>query len=191
MNDSELRTFCREHAGEELPPEAIALLHRDPALRREVDQLVAVRRLMSLKSHERPMTGAADRCLRAVNQRIDAREQISIIDTIRSWFTYDTPSPALAYLAVALAIGVFGAVIARNGSLPESPSASAVKAEPVIAPVEVATILETNLQEVAAQATAIEKPVIMLRMPPHTIPDAPGGGLTFGGDASVPVSYEP
>lgn len=191
MNEAELKTFCREHAGEDMPPEAIALLARDPELRREVDQLIMVQRLMSLKTYEAPGPGSADRCIRAVQARIESREKLSLLETIRSWFTYDTPSPSFVYAAATLAVCVLGASMWIQSSGANKNVLVESTPDPVLSPVALTTPVETNQQQMAATPPVTEKPIIMLRVNSDAITEAPGRGLTFGGDESVPVSYEP
>lgn len=193
MNDKELRTYCREHAGEELPAAARALLGREPELQREVDRQIAIQQLMALKNHEQPDAGGLDRCLRAMNARIDAGEKTSLATRIREWFIIESPVPAYAYAAAALVVAALGATLLAGGRAVDGPalaepSASPAVIEPVVFAAET-TGAETNEAVIAASEPVMPKPIIMLRVNADEFP-ANGGGLTFGGDASVPVSYE-
>lgn len=192
MNDEQLKTYCREHAGETMTAEAEALLQRDPELKREVDQLIAIQKLISLKRHEQPAIGSAERCARAVSERIARDRQLSLADRLRAWFTYESPLPGYAYAAAALALAA-GLTLALRQPL-ESPAVAVIEtSEPVMEQAVFAAepIAETN--EAAALASSVpapEKPIIMLRVNADELIDTPRSGLTFGGDSSVPVSYE-
>ncbi len=177
-----------------MPAEAEALLQRDAALRHEVNQLVAVRRLLALKRHEQPGPGSVDRCLRGVQARIEADGKRSFVAKIRAWFAYESPVPAYAYAAAALVFAAVGLAVFRQAN-DASPARALTSHEPAPLPVETISLVEESLLATndaivaAAEPAAIEKPIIMLRV---KAPDAPAerGGLTFGGDTSVPVSYE-
>ena len=189
MNNEELKKYCREHAGEDMSLEADALLKSDANLQREVDQQIAIQRLMALKRNELPQTGSAERCLRAVQGRIETKERLSVIETIRSWFTYDTPSPALVYAAATMVVLVLGAFVFMRGDIAGEPMLADTP-EAVIQPVAMTPEVETNQSVVVVSEPVLQKPIIMLRVEADQIPESPRGGLTFGGDTSVPVSYE-
>lgn len=192
MNNEQLKTYCREHAGEPMTAEAEAVLQRDPELKREVDQLVAIQKLISLKRHEQPAIGSADRCARAVSERIALDRQAGLIHRLRAWFAYESPVPGYAYAAAALALAA-GLSLALRQPI-DSPAVTAIESpEPVLERATFAAepIAETN--ETAALASSVpapEKPIIMLRVNADELIDTPRSGLTFGGDSSVPVSYE-
>ncbi len=192
MNDEQLKIYCREHAGEALTAEAEALLQRDPELKREVDQLIVIQKLMSLKRHEQPAIGSAERCARAVSERIARDRQASFAERLRAWFTYESPVPGYVYAAAAVVVAVgLTLTLQQPGSTP----AVAVMAppEPVIEQVTFVAeaLAETNEASVMTASTpAPEKPIIMLRVNADELIDTPRSGLTFGGDSSVPVSYE-
>lgn len=191
MNEETLRTYCREHVGEELPAAARALLGREPELQQEVDRQVAVQHLMALKKHEQPDPGSLDRCLRGVNERLDARAGQSLFARIRAWFTYESPVPAYAYAVAALVVVGLGVTLYLEAS-DISGSAVAVESAPaVIEPVLFASepdLAATNDAVIAATEPVVTKPIIMLRVNADEF--APPGGMTFGGDSSMPVSYE-
>jgi hypothetical protein len=192
VNDEQLKIYCREHAGETLTAEAEALLQRDPELKREVDQLIAIQKLMSLKRHEQPAIGSAERCARAVSDRIARDRQSSFAERFRAWFAYESPVPGYVYAATAL---VVAAGLTLTLQQPGSPPAVAVMdpPEPVIEPATFAreSVTETNETGIMTASTpAPEKPIIMLRVNADELIDTPRSGLTFGGDSSVPVSYE-
>jgi anti-sigma-K factor RskA len=100
------------------------------------------------------------------------------------------PGSLYAAAAVVVAVGLT-LTLQQPGSTP----AVAVMAppEPVIEQVTFVAeaLAETNEASVMTASTpAPEKPIIMLRVNADELIDTPRSGLTFGGDSSVPVSYE-
>ncbi len=194
MNESELKTYCLEHAGETLPPDAQALLQRDPALQADVARLIAVRNLISLKRYEQPSDAAMERCLRAVSQQI-RQEPAGWASRLRAWFVFE--HPALAYGTAALAlIAVTALVLPRDPAtaplavLDESIPAD-VLPEPVLLAVD-----EPDASDIAPTIAAAEaafpnfdKPIIFLRSESTNLqPSVPR--LQIGPGQVVPVSFE-
>lgn len=197
MNESELRAYCLEHAGERLPAEAEALLARDPELKKQVDRLVAVSRLISLKKYEQPDADAARRCMTAVNRRILEREEAGLAARIREWFTFEQPVMAVAYAAAALVVCALGVGLLTNRE-PEAVSVAVNEApavqpqQPLPEPVQmrmepVSPAVEAQIAEAVRENYAgFEKPLIVLRVDSN-----PGTSrMSFGSDASVPVSFD-
>lgn len=194
MNESELRTYCLEHAGEPMPAEAEALLRRDAELKRQVDRLVAVKNLMSLKNYEQPSAGSLDRCLRGVRAQI--AQPVSVWDRIREAFTFE--QPALAYGVAALVLAVAGAAVVLNRGTPAGPAfveqtpettVESVVSEPVVVSVEPVEPDPEPQVVVAETFPAFDKPWIVLRTENTNIqPSRPG--MSIGGGQVVPVSFE-
>jgi len=192
MNKNELKQFCLEHAGEDLPAEAKSFLDQNPAVKSEVDQLIAIRKILALKKYEQPDPRVLDRCISGVNARIENRRRASSWSRIREWFELHEQAPAPAYAAAALALVVTGSAlfysVGRSGHAP----AIAEKSTAEIAPVVVAeSPAETNqsAREMIADIPAAQKPIILLKVD-RTGETGTGSPVTFGGDQSVPVSYE-
>lgn len=191
MNENELKTYCLEHAGEQLPPEAAALLQRNPELKKQVDQLVAVRNLMSLKRHEQPSDFAIQRCQRGIHEQI-VNQPAGIWAKIQSWFEFE--QPAMAYGLAALALAVVGGLVAINRPASEAPVVAAevpLVVEPVmmLADVPEEAVVETLAAIDPAPFPAFDKPLIFLG--PDTTNIHPSrSGMTIGGGQLVPVSFE-
>jgi len=209
MNNEDLKTYCLEHAGEEMTAEALAFLRHHPDLAREVEQLAAIQRLIGLKHYEQPAPGSAERCLRAVQARIEAHEQDTLGSRLRTWFTFASPSPAYAWGVAALALAVLGSVVFWRGDVNQAGTVAVLDApgtllEPVVrelalpepdvlAPSMLLAAEEptaTNESLIATSEPVIQKPIIMLRVSAEEFQSG-RSGLTFGGDSSFPASYEP
>jgi len=194
MNESELKVYCLEHAGETLPPEAQALLQRDPALQADVARLVAVRNLISLKRYEQPADIAMERCLRAVSQQI-RQEPEGWVSRLRTWFTIE--HPALAYSTAALALVAVTALV-----FPRSPATAPLAALDENAPAEVLpepvllAVEESDVADIAPTIAAAEaafpnfdKPIIFLRSESTNLqPSVPR--MQIGPGQVVPVNFE-
>jgi RNA polymerase sigma factor (sigma-70 family) len=194
------KKYCLEHAGEPLPAEARALLLQDPELKRQVEQLVLVQKLISLKRHEQPDPAALPRCLQAVQARIGQREQVSLFARLREWFEFEAPAPAMAYgFAVAALLLVGAGVYVRGLTEPSAPVvaevlpvetlelATELDPTPMVLAFQDEPELEENEPALAADMPSLDKPVIMLRV--NALPPS-GGRMSFGPDASTPVNFE-
>ena len=191
MNENELKTYCLEHAGENLPPEAAALLQRDAELKRQVDQLIAVRNLISLKRYEQPSDFAMNRCLRGIHEQIE-RQPVGFWAKVQSWFEFE--QPALAYSLAALALAVVGGLFVMNRPASEGPVIAAeapVVMEPVmmVADVPDEAVVETLAAIEPTPFPAFDKPLIFLG-PDTTNIQPTRSGMTIGGGQLMPVSFE-
>jgi len=191
MNENELKTYCLEHAGEQLPPEAAALVQRNPDLKRQVDQLIAVQRLMSLKRYEQPSAASMSRCQRGIHEQI-VNQPAGIWAKLQSWFEFE--QPAMAYGLVAVALAVVGGWVAINRTATEGPVVAVeipLTVEPVVMVADVPdeTVAETLAAIEPAPFPAFDKPLIFLGPDTTNIqPTRPG--MTIGGGQLVPVSFE-
>jgi hypothetical protein len=194
MNESELKVYCLEHAGETLPPEAQALLQRDPALQADVARLVAVRNLVSLKRYEQPSSPAMERCLRAVGQQL-RQEPEGWASRLRAWFTIE--HPALAYGTAALALIAVTALVLPRGpasapvALLEEPTPAEILPEPVLLAVDEPDEADIAPTIAAAEAAFpnFDKPIIFLRSESTNLqPSVPR--MQIGPGQVVPVSFE-
>ena len=167
MNEQELKTYCLEHAGEALPPEARALLERDPALRAEVDRLARVAALMGLKRYETPHPSALPRCVQAVEARIAAGEGETMWERLAAAWTPAAWAGAAALLAVT-ALGVTVMTGGREGS----PSLTTIEAE-VVAPVVIEPVQLTREAD-PAEALA-ESPALLIPREGMRVTCAVGG----------------
>lgn len=191
MNKKQLEQYCREHAGEPLSLEAEAVQKSNPGLQREVDELIALKKLIALKRHEQPDPGALARCQAGVQARIAAHRNASLWARLREWFELHEQAPAPAFAAAALLVLMAGsAVFYSVGRTGIQPSVAATPASREILPVAVAESPVTNEapREMVADIPAQRKPIILLRV--DQTGEAPAGGVTFGGEESRPVSYE-
>jgi len=206
MNELELKTYCLEHAGETLPAEAEARMQRDPELKKQVERLILVKKIISLKQYEQPHPSCTLRCIRAVNARIEQDRQSPIQSRLREWFGFEQPAQRWAYGAAALLIGMVGAGLFVSGgssdlvvaeadvSVPPPAAVMEISGEPDVVSVELAMVPEAIAEEeqLAAVAPNIipssEKPLIMLRVGADF--PAERGRMKFGGEASTPVSFE-
>jgi len=199
--DVDWKKYCLEHAGEEMPPEAAALLQQDPSLRSQVDRLALTAKLISLKQYEQPHPAAMHLCLRAVQARIEQRSQASWLSRVREWFELETPAPAMAYGLAVAALCLVGAGIYVGGWMergaPMLAEAPVVVPEAVMEPVMLAAEppLPFDLDEeqslaLAVEMPSIDKPIIMLRV--NELPPAypSGGRMSFGSEFAVPVNFE-
>ncbi|HMO51962.1 MAG TPA: hypothetical protein PKE26_09985 [Kiritimatiellia bacterium] len=190
------KTYCLEHAGEPLPPEAQAVLLRDPELKKQVDGQLMVQRLMALKRYEQPHPGALARCRSDVMTRLENRGRMGWLARMREWLALDAPSPAVAYgLAVMVLVLVgAGAYMRMETSGPSITAEVAPLSPPDVTPMIASTQDEAWPAAVedalaAVEAPSLDKPVIMLRVDATSL--TPGSGrLSFGTEASTPVSFE-
>lgn len=197
MNENELRTYCLEHAGETLPAEAEALLSRDPELKKQVDRLIAVSRLISLKKYEQPEPACLHRCIQSVNERIQERREGGLMVQIREWFAFEPYAGRLAYTAAALVVCAVGIGLFLRGGAPQGVNVASqenpvVRPEIIPEPVEmkVETIAPAAVEQIAEvnrEIPAFEKPLIVLRV--DTNPQ-PSRGISFGSPETVPVSFD-
>jgi hypothetical protein len=198
MNEQELKTYCREHAGEPMPPEARALLERDPALRAEVERLARVAALMGLKRYETPHPSALPRCMAAVEARIAAGEGESILERMAALWSWKTTG-ALAGAAVLLAVTVVGltgqpvedgagAVVAEipAAAVPEVMIERVVMVQENDAAADDAEAMLAGLESPAPMPT-FEKPLIVLQVSSNP---QPSRRLEFGPGNTVPVNFE-
>jgi len=201
MNESELKQYCLEHAGETLPAEAEALLKRDPGLKRQVDQLILVSKLISLKRYEQPHATCAERCVNAVTARIKEQQNASAWTRLTEWFADEQPAARWAYGMAALFICAVGISFALREN-PVGAEVAAVPEVPVIqadvAPEVVEVLAEVtppvsepaeNVAVATADFPAFEKPLIVLQVN-ATNPQPTSRGMSFGPGPSVPVSFE-
>lgn len=199
MNESELKQYCLEHAGETLPAEAEAFLKSNPEIKRQVDQLVFVSKLISLKKYEQPHATCALRCINAVNARIEEDRNASAWTRLGNWFADQHAAAQLSYGLAAMIICMVGlnffmgsdqggAEIATAPDVPTIESDAAPKVVETLA--EVITPASEKIEEVAINTKefpAFEKPLIVLQVSSNP---QPSSGISFGGGASVPVSFE-
>jgi hypothetical protein len=201
MNESELKQYCLEHAGETLTAEAEALLKRNPELKRQVDQLVMVSKIISLKRYEQPHATCEQRCVNAVTARIEELQDASAWTKLTGWFADEQPAARWVYGMAALLICAVGISFALREN-PVGTDMAAVPEVPVIqtdvAPEVVETLAEVTpvvvepAEEVAiatADFPAFEKPLIVLQVN-ATNPQPSSRGMSFGPGPSVPVSFE-
>jgi hypothetical protein len=191
MNENELKTYCLEHAGEQLPADAEAMLQRNPDLKRHVDQLIAVRNLISLKHYEQPSDVAMNRCMRGIHEQV-VRRPVGFWAKVQSWFEFE--QPAMAYGVAALALAVVGGLVALNRPAAEGPVV-AVEAPVVmesvvmVADVPDETVVETLASIEPTAFPAFDKPLIFLG-PDTTNIQPTRSGMTIGGGQIVPVSFD-
>ncbi len=199
MNEHELKQYCLEHAGEDLSAEAEALLRRDPDLKRQVDRLVAVKNLVSLKRYEQPDPACLDRCLRGVREQVAVRHE-SVWDRLVSLFEFERP--ALAYGMAALAVAVVGSAVVLNRGGLDVPSIvqnapqiseESLTPEPVVFVAEAVQPEEPTIATEIASAESVfpafNKPIIFLRTDNTNIqPSTPR--MQINGGQVVPVSFE-
>lgn len=194
MNESELKVYCLEHAGETLPPEAQALLQRDPALQADVARLIAVRNLISLKRYEQPADTAMERCLLAVSRQI-RQEPEGWAARLRSWFTVE--HPALAYGTAALALVAVTALVLPRGpataplAVFDEPAPAEVLPEPVLLAVDEpdGAEIEPTIAAAASTFPNFDKPIIFLRSESTNLqPSVPR--MQIGPGQVVPVNFE-
>lgn len=195
MNKSELKQYCLEHAGEELPAEAQALLAGDPELKKQVDQLITVQKLVSLKRYEKPSDDSLERCIRGVNKEI-ANNRLSLSAIFREWIAFEPQAVRYASAVAAVlvcAIGISFLATKEKMSVDvaaQQHSDAAMRAVPE----PVALTTETDGLDDAFAASniesnpAYEKPVIVLRVASNQQPRP--SGMTIGGGQVMPVSFE-
>lgn len=193
MKKHQLEQYCREHAGQALTPEARNYLEKNRELSREVDQLIAMQSLISLKKYEHPDPDAVARCQAGVQDRIAAHRQASVWSRLREWFYLHEQAPVPAYAAIALIVFSLGSFVLYSvGRTADAPMLAEERSSE-LSPVVVAEVpRETNQvsAEMVADIPASEKPIIVLKVD-RTAEATSGSPVTFGGDQSVPVSYEP
>lgn len=196
MNESELKRWCLEHAGEPMPPEAEAYLRDHPETARNVERLALVSKLMSLKGHETPDPHLAGRCAARVRERIESEKRRSWLHRLEDALTLH-PAPVWAGAAAALVLGA-GLWIGLH-SAPESTPLASTAAEPEPEPVALVAdaaspAAETGITANALASTAApiplnEKPILVLRV--ESNPGAFGpGGIDYGIGGTMPVSFE-
>jgi len=198
MNENELKTYCLEHAGETLPAEAEALLNRDPQLKKQVDQLILVSQLVSLKKYEQPHAACLNRCIQSVNARIEERRHGGLLVQVREWFDAETSAAQFAYAAAALLVCAVGiGFIVRGGSTEvvnvasqEAPTMQPAVPEPVEMVVEsIHPAMEEQIAEVEREIyPAFDKPLIVLQVSSNPQPSSPR--MQFGPGSTVPVSFD-
>lgn len=198
MNEQDWRRYCLEHAGEVLPPDAEALIQHDPALRREVERLVAVKRLVSLKRHEQPDQAALERCIRSFDERAALRGWPALQTRIRDWAAFNAPVPAMAWAAAVLIMLAAASMVyvgnreaaplAVSSDLPTNPPDSAT---PGVFATTSPDSSETNeaANIASADTPTREKPLIILRLPSGELPRE-NGRASFGNEETVPVSFD-
>ena len=192
MKESELRQYCLEHAGEKLTPEAEALLAKDPELKEQVDQLAAVQKLISLKRYEQPSPDVLERCLTAVNEKIESKQKAGIVERLRDWVAYEPVAMQYGYATAAVilcivVVGLFLVVPTNKVQVAQQDDApAAVPAAEEVAPVEAG--LGQQLAVAAPTNEAINKPIIVMRV--NSNQPANQRGMTIGGNQVMPVSFE-
>jgi len=200
MNESELRQYCLEHAGERLSADAEAYLAKNPEVRKQVEQLRTIKLLVSLKRHEQPAPGSLDRCLAGVHRELDQRQQAGWFARLVEWINDEQPVVAFAYASAALVVCAVGvslflraapesAVVAD--AAPAAEEAVPSQEKPVIfvrtaEPIEMEPIEIANMDP--DHYPALEKPLIILQVSSNPQPSSPR--MSFGGAMSVPVSFE-
>lgn len=205
MNEAELKQYCLEHAGEPMSAEAHALMQRDPELKRHVDRLMVIQKLMSLKRHEIPHPSSLNRCLASVQARIEEHESGGWWARLRASWVFETPAPAMAVAAVALV--AIGLAFAWRPGADGSAAVAAIETAPPVAQPEAVVLLpelpdlladipaeteeqrDSNTVELAAETIpTAEKPLIILRVDPAVTPY--GERIRFGVPDSTPVNFE-
>lgn len=192
MNENELKTYCLEHAGEQLPAEADALLQRNFELKRQVDQLIAVQRLMSLKRYEQPSDPSMIRCQRGIRKQIE-QQPAGLWAKLQSWFAFE--QPAMVYGLAAIALALVSSFVLMNRSDVAGPVVATdtpVVVEPVVMTVDVPadiSPIETYASVNPANFPAFDKPLIFLG-PDTTNIQPTRSGMTIGGGQLVPVSFD-
>ncbi|HMP90350.1 MAG TPA: hypothetical protein PJ991_09110 [Kiritimatiellia bacterium] len=207
MNNEELKQYCLERAGEQLPLEAQTFLNKNPEVKTQVDRLIVIQKLIALKQYELPHPSSSIRCMEAVSARIEQSRNASIWAKLTEWVSDDNTGRQLAYGAAALVICVAGAsVLLRGGSADQALVQNTEIATPAVIelateqPLVMAVTLKDDFQDAAIpdkemlvsvnpepMATA-DKPLIILRVDSTHQPER--GRLSFGGDASVPVRFD-
>jgi len=200
MNENELRTYCFEHAGEPLPAEAEALLNRDPQLKKQVEQLIMVSKLVSLKKYEQPHAACLNRCIQSVNARIEERRRGGILVRVREWFDVESPASSFAYAAAALLVCAAGVgLFVRAGHTERvmvaaqetAPIQSEAVPEPVVMVIESIQPAVEEEQIVAVEREtypAFDKPLIVLQVNSNPQPSSPR--MQFGPGTTVPVRFD-
>jgi len=199
MNENELKTYCLEHAGENLPAEAEALLSRDPQLKKQVDQLIMVSKLISLKQYEQPHPACIQRCIQSVNARIEAQRKGGLLVRMRDWFDLEESAGQLAYAAAALVVCAVGIGLVLRGGAQEGVTVASQESpvvqtqavpEPVVMTVEsIHTAVEEQVATVEREIyPAFDKPLIVLQVSSNPQPSSPR--MQFGPGSTVPVRFD-
>ncbi len=206
LNEDELNHYCLEHAGEELSAEALEHLRQNPVLKAEVDRLAAVGRIIALTRYTVPDPAASRRCAMAVQARIEQARNTTWLARVKEWWMLDAPPVAgWAYGSAVAALLVAGLVFYPDRAAETPALITAVEtAEPIALATLEPVPAKNEMADLALFALAgqeqdeppalpvladFDKPLIFLRAPGEVPPPA-RGRMTFGGDSSVPVSFE-
>lgn len=178
MRCERVRELLVEYEDTPLPADAAEHMNRCPACRQHSRQMEAVRRLMSLKKHERPDPGFEERSALAIRRRIEDlnRQPASALGNF--WeFLADYPRPVFRY---ALATVVAALVVINFVSMPRL--APIRPAEPVARVTPPPTPTSTTL------------PFEVYRQPAFAAFQSPSNRgparVEYGPRESVPVNFE-
>ncbi len=182
MNEQELISYCREHAGEDLPAECRDYLESHPDLRKEVDRLVLVAGLVSLKRYETPDPAAETRMSAAIRSAI--RKTSSAPWWIRLFDRSESPAFGLGFAAACLALAGLGVVLVMTPANPPSLVEKALES-PQAVEAQVAEHSETQATNDLDPAL----PVTVMQVASNTHP-VRSGDIQYGTGLTIPVRYD-